>query len=334
MKNQVKKCPNCGAVVLENTANCGYCNFVLADKEAIQLIDDSILKIENSIFELNKFSAITYRELALILNVFSFLLINIAYTIDQDEVNSFFIAFEIILIISVLINKYTRRFVFKFNATKRACKTNLKELSKQYPQNKKLIELSLNFKIRIDIINKKIRKNVLVTIIVFAVVFAGVFSIRYIPFANDNSDVDFTDRIINIKPTEIIISSKIDIDVLNKDFNIMFTKHKKGILLEIDTVRLIISDSSLISKTYLLKLSILNQKREILSMKNEDGNFLFFPPFEEDEAYIDSLDQYIKLDAFYYSKEKIDNYIKLLESSQDFVLIFECNEKSWQEPFF
>ncbi len=337
MKNQELKCPNCGAKVSENTAKCAYCNFVLADKNAIQQIDDSILQIENSILELNKFSAISLKELALILNVISFLIINIAYYIDVESLNLFFVTIEIILIASVFINRYTRRFVFRFIPTKRTCKNNLNEFSKLYPQNTKLEELRQNFNIRIEIINKKIWKNAIITTIIFVFIFAGLFSLRFIS-SDNNLDIDFMDTTICIHPKEIIINSKYaeNIQILDKDFDIIFTKNKRGILMELKPITLSLVDSTMIEhfSFFNIKISLANEKGEILSVKNETGQIIFFPPFEENEFFIDSLIQKIETDSYFHKKNQVDDYIKLLETTQNCILIIECNSKSWEEPFF
>ena len=162
-KNSLSKksnCPNCGADISFDTIHCPYCEFVLADKNAISLIDKHILVIENNILELSKTRSSKFWIIGIPIAIIYLFIVSI--------IEPWLALFELPFVIMMLRTGLVRSIFAMFHPAKRKYKQNIAEFTKLYPQNKKLAEIKSNYRNRVKREENKNKKNRVLTFLIFA----------------------------------------------------------------------------------------------------------------------------------------------------------------------
>ncbi len=220
-----KHCPNCGAEISENTINCEYCGFVVADKEALNFIDKAILKIENNIQKLSEITSANFFDISIVFALFMFGILTFLFVFPG--------IFEIFLIIAFIKNKRLKKLLYKFKSTKLTYEEDFDNFSLLYPKNQKLAELKQEYQNKVSANLKKLKKNLISSSVVFGILFFGLFVFLASAFGNDGNKGNFLNRTAIIHPVKIKLDADENFSVFSNNFYINFTaeppnnKHSK-----------------------------------------------------------------------------------------------------------
>lgn len=297
------KCPNCGAVIQENTVNCQYCEFVVANKEAIKKIDSFILKTENNILELSKIISANFLDISIIFAVIYFIVpIILGF--------KFLIFIEIILITILFINKRARNLIIKFLPTIKRYKDNINEFSNLYPQNKKLTELEKEYKIRVGTKIEKLNKNFTTSGIIFGILLILTVSTSFfLKYKSTNFESNIP--VLIHSPNNIIENNSDSLIFFTNNFYFNFHKTKdNNVFISLNNILIETSDNTNLDSidNYSFTLNILDKK----------GNELDLPPFTDSILEIEN--NFIKI---YFKKIKWTNetavdYMKYIKKTDNF----------------
>ncbi len=205
-------CPNCGAETSRESANCEYCEFVLANKEARSKIDNFILKIEDDFVKINTLAKVTFVELSLFFAVIYFsVFANLSMEFSHLEGMNYRMygsLFMIVISITLLMkNRRAFRFFSEYGKIKKESKQNIADFSKYFPRNKKLKELKNNFNERITKITNDLRKNILKAGVVNAIIVIIIFAVFFINPISSNKHL-YKDCSFKISTNNFIFESE------------------------------------------------------------------------------------------------------------------------------
>ena len=233
---QIKKCPNCGAEVNINSAQCPYCDFLLADEKQIAELDKKINYLEEIFIKTKNLIPEKFIDFFippwLFFSVF-FLLFSILLQISDVYVYSFNIINIVMIATAGIILKKGFRFYFLFIKTKNFFKKETEFFLRTYPKNLTVKNLIKNFE-KVTVLDSITKKRINFSIFVNVGIFSIIVLLSLHFTANITTSALGKNVIVNPKKVVILKSSKTqtdfkinDVIIENRKLNFVFGEVKE-----------------------------------------------------------------------------------------------------------